>query len=273
MATQKFLGSFVALLLFVATAGATEFVVPAQKIVGGELPVPLGELVILGISPIENKPEHYTTSSYKWKVLDQHGFEKRILETPDGIHLGSGVKPSTIIVICSATHLYIVKDASNKITQIATRSVLILTKVSIGDPAPNPNPNPNPDPNPKPIPPPVFPDGKYKLSKATYDMVIAKVAQSPNQIKGAAALATSFKTISTQIAAGALKDPTDILNKTKLSNQKALNDTQIPLSVWANFFVEIQEAIYPMWESGLINNADDFRQAWAEISAGLEAVK
>ena len=67
---NKFIISIVAALLVNSALIATDFVVPQQKIVGAESPVPLGELVDLTVSPIKDPPKHFVSCSIAWKVFD-----------------------------------------------------------------------------------------------------------------------------------------------------------------------------------------------------------
>ena len=48
---RKLMLTAAAVLLFTTSAFSADFVIPAQKIVGAESPIPLGELVDLSISP------------------------------------------------------------------------------------------------------------------------------------------------------------------------------------------------------------------------------
>lgn len=249
-------------LILAMTARATDFVVPQQKIVGAETVIPLGDMVILSVSPIESPPPHLLATSYRWKMLDRNGKEKRVIEHDGGIFCGTGIEPTNMLAICAITHLYVVKDG-DKTTEIATRTVFLLTHVKIGE---------GPMPPPPPPPDKVFPDGTFKLSKTTYDLVTKHVQPGVNQQKGSQALATSFRGVAAAIAAGTLKDPAIILKQTTAANQNALKEAGVPLSEWEPCFRVMQDVIYELYSSGALRTSSDYRVAWGEIALGLEGV-
>ncbi len=270
-------GLIVASLLFFGSfAHATDFVVPTQKIVGAETVVPPGEVIILSISEIDKKPPWLMATSYKWKILDRHAKDKRTLEHDGSVVFGSGMEPTTTLAMCAVTHLYVVKDEANKIVEVGTRTVFLFAAVSTGPapgPGPGPGPGPNPPPNPPPSPDPVFPQGKYGLSKSIYDLAKKTVSPSATRQSAAKALADSFRGIASSIAAGTLQNPTDILKQTTASNQSALKRVGVSRDEWDACFRGLQDAIFSLWDGQSVNTADDFRTAWLEISSGLEAIK
>lgn len=76
-----------------------------------------------------------------------------------------------------------------------------------------PNPGPNPPTPPTPPGPQPVPDGKFGLTKSTYDAVMSKVS-TPNRAAEAKMLAGAFKGISAKIAAGAIKSVIEVAQET-----------------------------------------------------------
>jgi hypothetical protein len=101
---NKILFSLLATILISSSSLATDFVVPQQKIVGAEAPVPLGELVDLTVSPIKDPPKHFVSCSVAWKVFDGDK-EKRVREYQDGIFFGAGVVPKRMTALVAITYL------------------------------------------------------------------------------------------------------------------------------------------------------------------------
>ena len=162
------------LLVFCNFAFAENFVVPEQKIVGAEIPIPLGELVDLSISPIQSAPKFLVSTTYAWKVFDGYT-EKRIRNYENGVFFGSGIQAKRLKVIVSITHLYVVKD-NEKLLEAATRTNFISTDVFIGEQEPDTPPEPEVEPE--------FGESKYQLSKFIYDNVkLLKISKSDKSFK------------------------------------------------------------------------------------------
>ena len=113
------------LLVFCNIAFAENFIIPEQKIVGAELPIPLGELVDLSISPVQSAPKFLVSTTYAWKVFDGYT-EKRIRNYENGVFFGSGIQAKKLKVIVSITHLYVVKDNEKFSTEWITECKRIL---------------------------------------------------------------------------------------------------------------------------------------------------
>jgi len=265
-----------AFLLLAGSVSAVDFVVPRQTIRGAEAPVELGDLMELSVSPIEDgkRPQHLVAVSYDWRVFEivrnadgtcTHR-DKRFRQDENVISFGTGVTPRRLIVECYVTYLYAVRDGE-RITEIGTRNQRLGTIVNIGG-VPTP-----PGPGPAPGPAPVIPDGRFKLGKSIYDIVMARVPADANRQRAATALANSFRTISAQIAAGTLTEAKQILEQTTNSNRRALTDLGIDQAVWTPAFRDLQEAIYALYEARTINARDDWRDAWNEIATGLSQVR
>lgn len=256
---RKFIISVIAAVLINSSLLATDFVVPQQKIVGAELPVPLGELVDLTVSPIKDPPKHFVSCSIAWKVFDGDK-EKRVREYQDGIFFGAGVVPKRMTALVAITYLYVVKEG-DKSVEIATKTVIISSPVIIGE-----DPGPSPDPA---APEPSFPEAKYNLNKKAYSLAMSKVPADIRKVS-AAAVAKSFESMASAVAAGAITEVDYLLKKTTESNRAAVGANK---AAWEPFFKEMQDTLYSLYESKQMVTASDFAEAWREVAAGLKAIK
>lgn len=259
---KKALIAVVAIVLMASRVIAADFVVPQQKIVGAEAPIPLGELVDLSISKISDPPKHFVSYSVAWKVFDGDK-EKRVREYQDGIFFGAGIVPKKMTALVAVTYLYAVKDA-DKITEVATKTVIISTPVTIGD-GNDPEPVvPNPvDPDPS------FPETRYNLHKKAYSLAMTKVPAAARKA-GAQNIAKSFESIASAVAAGAINEVDDILKKTTEANRSAVGTYRAD---WEPFFKQMQDILYTLYEDKQMVNVNDFAEAWREVASGLKSVK
>jgi hypothetical protein len=256
---NKILFSILATILISSSSLATDFVVPQQKIVGAEAPVPLGELVDLSVSPIKEPPKHFVSYSIAWKVFDGDK-EKRVREYQDGIFFGAGVVPKRMTALVAVTYLYVVKEG-DKAIEVATKTVIISSPVIIGE-----DPGPSPDPV---APEPSFPEARYNLNKKGYSLAMSKVPAAIR--KGSAtAVAKSFESMASAVAAGAIMEVDDLLKKTTESNRAAVGANK---AAWEPFFKEMQDTLYSLYESKQMVTASDFAEAWREVATGLKAIK
>lgn len=240
---------------------AADFVVPQQKIVGAETPIPLGELVDLSISPIKDPPKYFTSYSVAWKVFDGDK-EKRVREYQDGIFFGAGVVPKRMTALVAVTYLYTVKEG-DKITDVGTKTVILSTPVIIGE-------DPGPDPAPDPVnPEPTFPETRYNLGSKAYKAAMSKVPSTARRA-GAKNIAKSFESIASAVSAGALNQVDDILKKTTEANRAAVGNYRAD---WEPFFKYMQDVLYTLYEDKQMVNVNDFAEAWREVASGLKVVK
>ena len=256
---HKLLISVLAAVLINSSLLAADFVVPQQKIVGAELPVPLGELVDLTVSPIKDPPKHFVSCSIAWKVFDGDK-EKRVREYQDGIFFGAGVVPKRMTALVAITYLYVVKEG-DKTAEIATKTVIISSPVIIGE-----DPGPNPDPA---APEPSLPEARYNLQKKAYSLAMSKVPAAIRK-STATAVAKSFESMASAVAAGAIMEVDDLLKKTAESNRAAVGTNK---AAWEPFFKEMQDILYSLYESKQMVTASDFAEAWREVASGLKSIK
>lgn len=252
--------------------GQDKYPLPKQSIVGAEKPVPLGELVDLALSPMENRSPNLASVSVDWKVFEGNT-PKRVRQQGDGIFFGAGVQSKKMLVIAAVSYLYIDKEG-DKIKDAQVRSQLLTAELQIGQSEPNPGPNPQPTPpgpGPAPNPTPTLPDGRFGLAKITYQHFVGKVKEP--RAKAANALAESFESIASAVAAGAYKTGDQILEATKQANNAALASANVDPNPLEEFGSELQKSLYQMYKSKKISNAEDYADAWREIAIGLKAVK
>lgn len=267
---MKILYSLVIFLSFSLNVFAQKFVIPDQKIVGAETPIPLGELVDLSVSSIKNPPQYLVETTYTWKVLDGYT-EKRVRPYDGGVFFGAGIQPKRLKAFVAVTYLYVVKE-QDKIIESAARTSFLSTDVLIGDEAP---PTPDvPTPTPNPEPEPVFPEGKYNLSKFIYDITKNKINISKqDKAKQANALAKSFESIAAAIAAGTIDDQEDILKKTSEANRSAIQSVGGDKTKWEPAFIDIQEKLFGLYKDNKMTTKQDFASAWREIATGFKYFK
>ena len=86
----------------------------------------------------------------------------------------------------------------------------------------------------------------------------------------AAAVAKSFESMASAVAAGAIKEVDDLLKKTAESNRAAVGANK---AAWEPFFKEVQDTLYSLYEDKQMVTAADFAEAWREVAAGLKSVK
>lgn len=271
--------SFLALVLLASPAYAdTDFVVPTQKICGADKPFELGELVRLSVSALKDKPKYLMSSHTMWRVMEAGNVKDNIEDLGDRIIFGAGVVPKQLYVQCVCTYLYVVQDGG-KVTEVATRTVVLEANIQIGAPNPNPpppNPNPNPNPNPPtppaPTPDPVFPPGTFGLAGKAYSIAKAAVPAGADRAKAAMALATAFRSMNSAINANTVTSLTDALAKTHTASNSALANVNVSPATWDSFGNQLQSVVYDLYKSKKIATPKDLAIAWSEVADGLEKV-
>lgn len=251
--------------------GQDKYVLPKQSIVGADKPVPLGELVDLDLSPIENRPANLASVSVDWRVFEGNT-PKRVRQQGGGIFFGAGVEPKKMLVIAAVSYLYLEKEG-DKIKDAQVRSQLLTTELQIGQSEPKPGPNPPTPPGPDPVPNPTpnLPNGRFGLAKTTYLHAVTKVKEP--RAKAAQVLAESFESVASAVAAGAYKTGDQILTATKEANNAALATVNLDPNPWEDFGAELQKTLYELYKSKKIATAEDYADAWREIATGLKAIK
>lgn len=277
------------LLLTVALANA-DFTVPQQTIVGAEEAIPAGDIVLLAPSTMKTVPPFLVNTTYDWTVVEQdlRGWKPgqpypylkekpRIRQENDGsVVFGAGLYQNKYLVICSCTYSY--KDDKGN-TGVKTQRLSAEVTVA-GEPFPAPTPPPPPPPPTPPTPPtppapdPVFPASTFNLEGKAYSLAKSKVTVSADKKAAVCtAVAQSFDGIASAINAGTLTDAEDILKKTKVANNSALQQAGADLTAFDAFGVGLQKELYSLYQAQKLNVAADYAEAWKEISVGLKAIK
>lgn len=116
-----------------------------------------------------------------------------------------------------------------------------------------------------PVPP--APDPLTGLAKLVHDWA----ATLPDDAKAKApALAASFESIASQMAAGTLKFADEIIKATAEANRTALGDKRDNWVVWAQ---QLQKHLNAESQAGRLKTVEEHRAAWLDIAKGLRAVK
>jgi hypothetical protein len=79
-------------------------------------------------------------------------------------------------------------------------------------------------------------------------------------------LAASFENVATQIAAGVIQDPSEIIAATATANRAALGDS---LTSWMPVLEQLQARMKEQADAGNLTTADEHRATWLMISKGL----
>ena len=267
---KRFYASILFLLLLVGNVFSTDFVVPEQKIVGVEEPIPVGEVVVLKPSRILDVPKHLVGTGYSWVILENGREKTRVAQGVDNsIFFGSGTQGKRLTAILYCNYLYVVREGDKpdgKIVEVATRNRKSVVEIIVGTPDPNPNPGPGPNPTPDPV----IPDSKYGLTKLSFSA--AKKMPTANRVTAAKALAKSYRGMSSKVAAGAINKIEDLLKETASNNRSVIKDLSLNPSDYRDFSKIIEDEVFSLYNDKKLNSMKDFADAWLEIADGLEKV-
>lgn len=282
----KYFLSVVCFLVFSINAFSTDFILPQRAIIGGDVPIRKGEMVLLSVSPLTDVP-HLKNVSYSWKVLDTNYKEKQnVVIWPDGtkVFFGAGLENKKLLVLLVMTYHYEVKDASGKISESAVRSSgILLSEVLIGDdpnptpPGPSPvppGPQPTPPNPPTPVPTPVVPDTKFGLAKYAFNTVNEKVQlNSVEKAKVARVFASCFDGVAAAASAGTIKDIKEFLTKTREAMESAIAREGINKQTIQAADDAIGQKLYELYKDRKLVSLQDFIEAFRELSTGLSYIK
>ncbi len=227
---------------------------PVAVIVGPDRGNP-GDLIVLDATQSRD------AVGFAWVLADG---DKTFLEVDNGrkVVFATGTAGRYTFVLVAAN-----AQADGKPLVAVARHVL-----TVGDPQPNPNPpGPNPPgPNPPGPQPEPLPPGKYGLAAFSRDAAAGVQLAAAERVRTAAALAGSFDSIASTIAAGAIKTPADAIAATQANNITVLGSTRDAWRPWAE---ALRVRLNSLSEAGQLTGMDDYITAWREISTGLRAVK
>lgn len=139
--------------------------------------------------------------------------------------------------------------------------------ISVSGPSP-PGPGPVPPPPVPPTPPAPLPDGKYGLANAALTWVVTFVpAEHREKSKP---LADQFRAVASMIAAGALKEAQPILTEIRTRNNQVLGGS---VEAWKPWGKQLSTMLERLDNEKKLIPPEDYRIAFEEVAAGLEAVK
>lgn len=138
----------------------------------------------------------------------------------------------------------------------------LVANVTLGAADPPPGPGPGPGPEPGPDPP------LTGLSKQVRDWATTLVPS--NARLKCQAVAQSFSTVASQIGAGTLAAPSQIIAVTTQANRESAGATR---DDWLPFFEQLRKYLNTESQAGRLATPEQHRVTWLAIAQGLEAVR
>lgn len=253
--------------MFVGCGGdKVDNVVPPVTISGADSVIPNnGDMVVLRVVKPEKTPDGLHSVKYDWKVFDQNHKEKTNVFTEENgecIYFGSGISPTKYLVVLDVVYEFWNHGKIVKTSGIVSREVII---------GGGPGPNPSPSPTPTPVPTPSVPDGKYGLTKLSYQTAMAKV--KGDKAKSAKALSDNYASVATRLAAGAIKTLDDAFEEIRKGNLAALEKSGASKSDWEGWDEVLRKSIYKLYSDDKLKVLSDYPDVFKAISDGLAFVK
>ncbi len=313
---------FVALcLMFVTLNGvyAQGPSVPDVQLVGAEDVIDYGEMVNLKAVVDQNKlPAGLVDIQYNWTILEDGKIKKNIIMWPDGtqVFFAAGMRPKKFTIVLDVNCLFqtkgrikavgpdgkplegsqiMVEGIDKPVTDVVIDSHAIspnpiIKQIQIGNgptppppgPGPSPGPEPIPPPNPNPGPTPDLPDGQYKISKFTYDLVIQKVPvearkKAPDLANSYISVADKIRVSLSKLAAGVplaatdlVPDAANIMKAIRTSNATVLGSSANDWQAWNKLY---GDKVYELYNGKTLNKPSDWEILFRETATGLKAVK
>lgn len=105
-----------------------KYILPAIEIVGADTPVPLGDIVVLSIKPIDKLPEGLKSSIYSWTILPP---PPKVVPWVDStrIMFGTGMKEQEYTVILTATYAFLTDSNVEHRTDTVVSTVVVGTAI------------------------------------------------------------------------------------------------------------------------------------------------
>jgi hypothetical protein len=138
--------------------------------------------------------------------------------------------------------------------------------VTISGPVPGPQPGPTPPvPGPAPAPDvPSLPAGRFGLAQLVYDGV---KTLPPTEKPKAALVSQSYLVVSSQIAAGTIRDFNSALGEIRRRNEGKLDPNRAAhVQAWGN---PLAQRLQDLSKAGKLGGPDDWRAALEETALGL----
>ncbi len=218
---------------------ASNIVQPQLKLAGLNGPASLGELVVLEAQLTDECPQFIKNAKIKWTVTEK-GQPKQCWNDGKKIIFGAGVTATSINVTAEITMTY---DVSGEMVQKTIKAIQV---VQVGS-----------------TPDPVTPNSGTAALVAGWAKD-PSIVSADNMTRGAQALSTSFKKISQSIGTEGLVKISDILVKTKSSNNDALIAVGVDPRAWDSWGKKLQDYLYNEYVA---------KNMFYDISLGLWSVK
>jgi hypothetical protein len=228
--------------------------------------VDLGEIVKIEGKVEGEVPAYVKKKEYKWTVTER-GYVKQFWEQDSWVIFGTGIKSSTVRVGCQVTLTYEVGKEE------IVKKIDTTVDLQVGDPSPTPppNPNPTPPPNPNPTPNPT-PAPLSDLAAGARDWAIA--VGPADKVQSAPVIATTLTGIAARIGHDTgLANPRQILVQTKVEINADLTKAGFKPADWDKWGQKLQDYAYTQYQAGKLTTIEEYKKAWVDLAAGLNAVK
>lgn len=235
--------------------------------------VPVGDQVMVTVSSDGAPPKNLQSVATVWDVEEYRAVNGEVIVSvrkfqshDNSISFGTGTRTTKLNVTCTLTYLFVEKEGDS-VKSASAKTYRVKRQVAIENPV-----QPAP-PTPPPAPTPIFPAGKFGLAKQSFE-IAQKVVPENVRKAGAKALASSFQSMSAKIAAGAVKEPEEILKQTFAANNAAIKDAGLDINSWDVYWDDLQTILYDLYKNKkTLKVPADYKAAWDEIATGLDAIK
>jgi hypothetical protein len=245
--------------------------IPETVIVAPNKAVRRGHQIVFGVQTSKVKPKNLAATTYVWivtpKVEDMFTWPDN---TKGSFGTGDSLDPTHYDLTLVASYVFTTEDGKYAATRTVESSVAVEvvdrnpTPLPVPVPVPDPvkpTPTPAPTPGPAPVPPdPTLPDGRFGLAKFMNGLV---QAMPSDQRK---ALALSYRTSASSMAAGAFKTKAEAILAVAEGNTVALG---VNLNAWKPVLDQLDKHLNQV--KATIASVADFKVACEEIAQGLEA--
>lgn len=229
---------------------------PVPVLVGLEEKIPVGDNAYLSLTPYKIKPANLEDLSIDWQVW-YDGKRVALHKTLEGkVFFAVGVEPNRKYdVFVTVSYLYKINNKHS------IKTFLLKDFVTVDGPVVPPEPVI-----------PVFPEGKYGLSKFIWDA--AKDVKSNQKKMIASALSQRFSAISMDVKNNRYKTTEAVLKASLIDNKSVMITYGEPVSNWENLFVRLQEKLFKLDDDGSFSdNVSNIGIAFEEIALGLSKVQ
>lgn len=243
------------------------YVIPETAIVAPSKAVRRGHQIVFSVKPANMRPKELIDITYMWVISPK---VEDLFAWPDNTRAsfgtGDSLDPKHYDLTLVANYVYTTEDGKYR----GTRTVQTTVGIDVIDrePAPEPvkpvdpvkpTPTPTPVPPPAPTPDPTLPDGRFGLAKFMSSLVQAMPLEQRK------ALALSYRTSASSMAAGAFKTKAEAIMAVAEGNTLALGTN---LTAWRPVLDQLDKHLNLV--KATIATVADYKVACEEIAAGLE---